>query len=116
MSRGVPSREPLRVGVTHEGVRAPVAAARFVDAVRVVLRGEGVREALISVTLLSASAMARLNRRHLRHAGATDVISFGFAPVPGAGVVGDIYICPSVARVNAARAGCGVREELLRLV
>jgi rRNA maturation RNase YbeY len=60
--------------------------------------------------------MARLNRRHLGHAGPTDVISFGFAPSPGEGLVGDVYICPDVARANARVAGCGVREELLRLV
>jgi probable rRNA maturation factor len=106
----------LRVGVTSEGVRAPVAAVRMADAVRVVLRAEGVRDAMIAVTLVSPSAMARLNQRHLKHRGATDVISFGFAPVPGAGVVGDVYVCPAVARANARAAGCGVREELLRLV
>ncbi|MBI5600085.1 MAG: rRNA maturation RNase YbeY [Gemmatimonadetes bacterium] len=99
-----------------EGLRAPIAAHRLADAARRVLRAEGVRAALLSVTLVSPSAMARLNRRHLGHAGATDVISFGFAPTPGAGVVGDIYLCPDVARANARAAGCGVREELLRLV
>ena len=106
----------LRVGVSSDGVRGSVSAARLADAARAVLRAEGVRDALLSVTLVSRSAMARLNRRHLGHAGATDVISFGFAPAPGGGVVGDIYICPDVARDNAKAAGCGVREELLRLV
>jgi len=102
--------------VTNDGLRSPVAAPRIADAARRVLRAEGVRAALLSITLLSPSAMARLNRRHLGHAGATDVISFGFAPTPRAGVVGDVYICPEVARANARAAGCGVREELLRLV
>jgi probable rRNA maturation factor len=97
-------------------VRPAVSAARLADAARAVLRAEGVRNALVSVTLLSRSAMARLNRRHLGHAGATDVISFGFAPAPGGVVVGDVYVCPEVARANAKAAGCGVREELLRLV
>ena len=61
--------------------------------------------------------MAALNRRHLGHAGPTDVISFGFAPVAaGAPVTGDIYIAPAVARANALEHGAGVREELLRLV
>lgn len=110
------SAEALRVGVTLERTRTPVAAARLAEAVRDVLLAERVRQAMISVTVLSAPAMARLNRRHLAHGGATDVISFGFAPVPGAGVVGDIYLCPEVARANARAAGCGVREELLRLV
>jgi len=106
----------LRVGVSAEGARVPVSAARVADAVRHVLRAEKVRDAMLSVTLLSPAAMARLNRRHLGHAGATDVISFGFAPTPGGAVVGDIYLCPVVARDNARAAGCGVREELLRLV
>jgi probable rRNA maturation factor len=102
--------------VARAGLRIPVAESLVADAVRHVLRAEGVRDAMVSVTLTSPSAMARLNQRHLRHTGATDVISFGFAPVPGGGVVGDIYICPDLARANAKAAGCGVREELLRLV
>ncbi|MBA4070525.1 MAG: rRNA maturation RNase YbeY [Gemmatimonas sp.] len=111
-----PAVVALHVGVACEGLRPPVAARRIADAARRVLRAEGVRAAMLSVTLVSPSAMARLNRRHLGHAGATDVISFGFTPTPGAGVVGDVYICPDVARANARAAGCGVREELLRLV
>lgn len=115
----------LRVGVTNDGARAAVSAERLAAAARHVLRAEGVRDAMLSITLLTATAMARLNRRHLGHAGATDVISFGFTPTPGgaggpggagAGVVGDIYICPDVARRNARAERCGVREELLRLV
>ncbi len=105
----------LRVGVTSDGVRAAVSGVRLADAARHVLRAEGVRDAMLSVTLVSRAAMAALNRRHLGHAGVTDVISFGFAPAPGGGVVGDIYICPDEARRNARAAGCGVREELLRL-
>lgn len=113
--RGAPAGA-LRVGVTNDGARVAVSAAGLAAAARHVLHAEGVRRAMISVTLLSTTAMARLNRRHLEHAGATDVISFGFAPTPGGGVVGDIYICPDVARRNARAEGCGVREELLRLV
>lgn len=111
-----PASDALSVGVACEGRRPSVAAHRIADAARRVLRAEGVRAAMVSVTLVSPSAMARLNRRHLGHTGATDVISFGFTPTPGAGVVGDIYICPEVARANARTARCGIREELLRLV
>ena len=117
MSRLVrPVSETVHVGVACEGLRPSVAAHRIAEAARRVLRAEGVRAAMVSVTLVSPSAMARLNRRHLGHTGATDVISFGFTPTPGAGVVGDVYICPEVARANARAARCGVREELLRLV
>ena len=77
---------------------------------------EHVDQALISVALLNARAMATMNRLHLGHRGPTDVISFGFGAAEGTGVVGDIYVCPSVARQNAKVHRCGVREELLRLV
>ncbi len=80
------------------------------------LRAEGARAAMVSVTLLSSAAMARLNERHLQHRGPTDVISFGFRAVPGGPVVGDIYIAPAVARTNALDAKVSVREELVRLV
>jgi probable rRNA maturation factor len=82
-----------------------------------VLRAERVRDALVSVTFVSDRKMAALNWSHLQHRGATDVISFGFAPVAkGAPLTGDIYIAPAVARKNALEHGAGIREELLRLV
>ncbi|MDX2183791.1 MAG: rRNA maturation RNase YbeY [Gemmatimonadaceae bacterium] len=104
------------VAVSAEGTRAALSAARVQDIVRGVLRAERVGPAMVSVTFLSSRAMAALNRRHLGHRGATDVISFGFAPSGGQGIVGDIYVCPDVARENAAHFGCGVREETARLV
>lgn len=104
----------VRVAVSTEGVRTPVAAARLAAAAERVLRAEHVASAMVSVTLVTASAMAELNQRHLGHAGPTDVIAFGFRDPRGA-VVGDVYLCPSVARENAKHFGVGVREELLRL-
>jgi probable rRNA maturation factor len=80
-----------------------------------VLRAERARTALVSVTLVGKRRMAALNRRHLKHAGATDVISFGFRDPAGA-VIGDVYLCPEVAAENARRFGVPVREEVLRLV
>jgi probable rRNA maturation factor len=107
----------LAIDVAAEGVRMPVSRERVRGAAEVVLRAERVRDAMLSFAFVSSRAMSRLNRAHLGHAGATDVISFGFArPAGDAPVVGDVYICPDVARENARAAGCGVREELLRLV
>lgn len=105
----------VRVAVQSDGVRASVSAARIAAAGRLVLAAEGVKAALLSVTLLGPARMAAMNRRHLGHSGATDVMSFGFRDPQGA-VIGDVYICPAVAAVNARRFGAGVREELLRLV
>ena len=105
------------VQVATEQVRIPVSRARVERVVSAVLRAERVRRAHVSVTFVTDRQMAALNRRHLGHAGATDVITFGFAPVvKGAPVTGDIYIAPGVARRNAVAHGASIREELLRLV
>jgi probable rRNA maturation factor len=106
----------LRVAVASEGVRSPVAGARLAAAAQLALRAEGVRDAMLSVALVSKARMAAINSRHLGHRGPTDVISFGFARERGGAVVGDVYIAPEVARANARRHGVGVREEVMRLV
>jgi probable rRNA maturation factor len=106
----------LLVHVATEQVRIPVGRARVARAVESVLRAERTRDANLSITFVTDRRIARLNREHLAHHGPTDVISFGFAPAAGAPQTGDIYIAPDVARRNAIAHGCGVREELLRLV
>jgi probable rRNA maturation factor len=108
------------VDVSADGARTPLASARVKRVAVAVLRAEGVQDALVSIAFVSAREIARLNQRHLGHAGPTDVISFALGPgkEPSAAhpVVGDIYIAPDVARTNAMRFGRGVREELARLV
>ena len=107
----------LDVDVAASGVRSPVARARLAAAARAVLRAEGIRNALLSITLVDRAAIARLNRRHLGHRGPTDVISFGFARASDRDpVIGDVYIAPDVARENARANGVASREEIVRLV
>ena len=105
------------VHVSVEGMRLAVARARVERAADRVLRSEGIRHALLSIAFVSDREIASLNWRHLRHRGATDVLSFGFAAgARGGPIIGDVYIAPGVARRNAAAHGRGVREETLRLV
>ena len=105
----------LAVAVATDGVRVPLARARAIALVRAVLTAERVRDALLSFTYVTPTAIARLNREHLGHRGPTDVISFGLSERSGP-VVGDVYICPSVAREHARLHGSTVREELARLL
>ncbi len=58
--------------------------------------------------------MRGLNRRALGRDRATDVIAFRLPHLDQ--LIGDIYICPSVARRAAREAGVSEREEILRLV
>jgi probable rRNA maturation factor len=107
----------VAVHVSAEGVRLPLARERVSEIARRVLAAEGVREAMLSITFLGTRAMAALNKKHLGHRGATDVISFGFSESGRRGpVIGDIYIAPDVARANARRYDAGIREEVARLV
>ena len=107
----------LSVDVAAEGVRVPLARERVRAVAVAVLRAEKVRDALLSIAFVTPAAIARLNRAHLGHRGATDVISFALAAPPGGGaVLGDIYIAPAVARENARRHGVGARQEIARLV
>lgn len=110
----------LIVDVAAEGIRAPLSRARIRALAIGVLRAEKVRDALLSIALVSPQRIAGLNRVHLGHRGATDVISFalsgGSANSARRAIVGDIYIAPGVARANALRLGGSVREEIARLV
>ena len=111
----------VSVYVCAQDVRVPLAAARVEAIARATLASERVRDAMLSITFVSNAAIARLNARHLRHRGPTDVISFGFRGTgrqasTDALVIGDIYIAPAVARANAFEHGVPVREEIARLV
>ena len=97
--------------------RAGISQAKVRRLVEATLASERITNAAISVAFVGRHAMARMNSRYLRHKGATDVISFGMGrDVPRIPVVGDIYICPDVARRNARQNGIRVSEELARLV
>jgi probable rRNA maturation factor len=107
----------LSVDVSLAGTRAPLSRQAVAEIARATMRREGVRNALLSIALVDRRTIARLNRRHLGHAGATDVISFGFERATRRDpVVGDIYIAPEIARANARARGAGARNELTRLV
>jgi probable rRNA maturation factor len=102
--------------VECSGVRAALSRERAAAIVTEVLRRERVMRGLVSVTFLATDAMARLNRRHLAHRGATDVITFALTPDPVHGLRADIYVCPAVARAHARHAKVSVREETARLL
>jgi rRNA maturation RNase YbeY len=75
----------------------------------------------LGVLVVGAAAIARLNERHLGHAGPTDVITFDYRPPERARahdgcLRGEIVVCPEVARPAALRWGTTWREEIGRYV
>lgn len=112
----VTTRAALAVSVEADGIRSPVAADRLVELAQRSLRALKVKNALVSITLVTPRAIAALNKKHLGHTGPTDVITFALGADPNGVVLADIYICPDVAREQAKQHGVGIREELARLV
>jgi len=107
----------LAIDISSSVRRLLVSRPRVKEAALVALTAEGVRNAMLSITFVGRAGISELNRRYLGHRGPTDVISFGLGRQGRRGpVVGDIYICPEIARANARRQGVSSQEELLRLV
>jgi probable rRNA maturation factor len=97
--------------------RMPVSVARARDLVEMTMKSEKVRDAMVSIAFVGRTTISRYNKQYLDHSGATDVISFGMGrDHAGAPVVGDIYICPDVARANARRFDTPLRDEIERLI
>ena len=96
------------------GQRLPLSRALVARIVRQVLRSER-REAVVSVTFLGRDAMRQLNREHKGHDEPTDVLTFALTD-PTGGILGDIYICPWVARREPRARGIPLRQELIRLI
>jgi probable rRNA maturation factor len=100
--------------VVVQGRRVPLSPALVRRVVEAVLKAER-RQGLISVTFLGRDSMRRLNAAHKGQDRPTDVLSFPLVGPTGQ-VVGDVYICPWVARREAEARGISLREELIRLV
>lgn len=69
---------------------------------------------MLSISFVGKARMARLNREHLAHPGATDVIAFKLKDRRA--MVGDIYVCPAEAKANAQRQRIRFDEEVIRLI
>jgi probable rRNA maturation factor len=91
-----------------------LAAAEVRRVTSAVLTGER-RQAELSVSFVGPATMRALNREHKGKDQPTDVLAFSLSQ-PGNPLIGDIYICPAVARAQARRLGVPPREELLRLL
>lgn len=80
-------------------------------------------ESELSIILVDVDAMEKLHIEWMDEPGPTDVLSFpmdelrpGTATRPTAsGILGDVVLCPEVARTQADNAGHSMHDELLLL-
>ncbi len=107
------TRNELRIHVNHLKDAGPLKRENVVRAVRKAAEVEGVARGEISVTFLGPAEMAALNEKYLGCQGPTDVIAFNLGETTP---LGDVYVCPQVAREAVEAYGVEPGEELLRLV
>ena len=69
----------------------------------------------MSITFLGRDSMRRLNAEHKGRDRPTDVLAFPLTD-PSGRTIGDVYICPWVARREARARGIPLRQELIRLI
>ena len=136
---GPPDGEPI-VFVADEQAAAPVEVEALSRLAEGVLREEGVRGASeLSLFFIDETAMAELNEKFMGSTGPTDVLAFpidddmpegGRSPDAGSSgpdrppieasevplLLGDVLVCPAVARRNAEEHGRTLRDELALLV
>ena len=76
----------------------------------------------VSICLVSAAEMARINQEFLNHEGPTDVITFDYGDPGGPGstpgtqrlLSAEIFICPEVADRQGREVGVLWKTEVLR--
>jgi probable rRNA maturation factor len=106
----------VRVGSNREP--EPLALGAFESLAVFVLRMEAAPDAVeLSVAIVDADEIARLNAAYRGIEGPTDVLSFGCdEPEPVASdepiAIGDVVIAPEVAEAQAAELGTTVESEL----
>jgi probable rRNA maturation factor len=67
----------------------------------------------VSISFVPVSAMKKLNGTYRKKNKPTDVLSFNMNE---GDILGDVVICPSVARENAKKYGVPFNSEVARLV
>jgi probable rRNA maturation factor len=95
----------------------PVDEVRLSTLARHTLASEDVDEVELSVLFVTSEHMKQLNSRFAGNDFATDVLAFPMMEEDeSATILGDVVICPEVARGNATRLGSDYGHEMDMLV
>jgi probable rRNA maturation factor len=90
----------------------PIDRARMREVVRIVLEGESVGEADISLAFVDNATIHRLNRQFLQHDEPTDVLAFPLSEPGARKLSGELVIGAEVALAQANERGHDVQAEL----
>ncbi|HYZ92081.1 MAG TPA: rRNA maturation RNase YbeY [Actinomycetota bacterium] len=111
-----PPQRTIEVFVANEQSDVSVDERRLISLMRLAALEEGVDpRAEVTILLVERTAMASLKEKWLGEPGATDVLAFPMdeqVPDDEPYIIGDIVICPDVAREQATASGDKVTEEV----
>jgi len=100
------------VNISSSQTALRVPRKKIAAMVEFVARAEAACIDEVDIAVVSARRIASLNRRYLRHAGSTDVLSFDLS-APGAGLATQLIVCAEVAVREARKRGLGPQRELM---
>lgn len=100
----------IGVSVASPQELVPLEYQRLKECARVVLAGEGITDAKVTLAFVDDATIAGLNKRFLDHDGPTDVITFPYAR--GKKLEGEVVVGVEVALREAAERGHDVNTEL----
>jgi probable rRNA maturation factor len=106
----------IRASIANQQEHVELPFARLREVCRVVLEGEGIDEAKISLAFVDNPTIHRINKQFLDHDEPTDVITF---PMSGAGakmLEGELVIGVEVALAQSQERGHAVETELFLYV
>ncbi len=101
----------VAISSTQKAIRVP--RKRIAALVDFVARAQGCRVVDVDLAVVDSAKMAELNRRYLRHAGATDVLSFDLSESPKAGLSVQLIVCGDLAVTEAAARNLKPTRELM---
>ena len=102
----------IRVKIANQQEAVPLDFAILRDIARIVLEGEGAKEARISLAFVDNATIHKLNKQFLNHDEPTDVLSF---PMSGPNVKtleGEVVLGAEIAKAQATDRGHDVGAEL----
>src|SRR5207244_11317725 len=102
----------VRISIASPQETVPIDRSLMRNAARLVLEGEGIAEAEISLAFVDNSTIHRLNQRYLQHDEPTDVLSFPLSEPNAKKLAGELVIGAEVAQAQALVRGHDVQAEL----
>jgi len=104
----------VAISSAQKAIRVP--RKRIAELAAFVAKAEGCRIGDVDIAVVDSARMAELNRRYLRHAGATDVLSFDLSEPQSAGLSVQLIVCGDLAVTEAAARGLRPADELMLYV